>query len=102
MVRILLIVAVLLGCSTDAQAQGPRAIIFLRHAERQAYDDGDGPLSGSGHARARSLAQVLKDAGVTAIYVSNRLRTVQTAAPLAEALRLTPVAVPGTDTAYAD
>ena len=102
MVLILLAVAVLLGCYTDAQAQGPRAIIFLRHAERQAYDDGNGPLSGSGHARARSLGQVLKDAGVTAIYVSTMLRTLQTAAPLAEALRLTPVTVPGTDAAYVD
>lgn len=83
-----------------AEAQGPRAIIMLRHAERQTYDRGDGSLSQDGHARARSLAQVLKDAGITAIYVSNMLRTHQTAAPLAELLRLTPVPVVGNDSVY--
>jgi len=85
----------------SAASPGPRAIVMMRHVERAVYDNGDGPLSPTGHARARSLAHVLEDAGVTAIYISARLRTQQTAAPLAEALRLTPVPVPGVDSAYA-
>lgn len=99
--RMSLSVAVALCAGSYASAQGPRAIIMMRHAERAVYDHGDGPLSPTGHARARALAQVLKDAGVTAIYVSRMLRTHQTAAPLAEALRLMPVPALGVDSAYA-
>lgn len=99
----LVVISVALLCASSAPpalAQGPRAIIMLRHAERAEYDYGDGPLSAAGHARARVLAQTLRQAGVTAIYVSNQLRTLQTAAPLAEALQLQAVPVPGSDAAY--
>ena len=53
----------------------------------------DPDLSDAGRARAESLAAMLKDAGITAIFVTQFKRTQQTAAPLAKALGLTPVKV---------
>ena len=73
---------------------------MLRHAERAEYDHGDGVLSEVGMARAKTLANLLKDAGVTAIYISDRERTRLTAEPLAKALNLTPISVSGADAAY--
>ena len=81
-------------------AHAQRAIVMLRHAERAEYDHGDGVLSQAGMARAKALANLLKDVGVTAIYISNMKRTRLTAAPLAEALNLTPIAVSGADAEY--
>jgi phosphohistidine phosphatase SixA len=56
-------------------------------------------LSPAGHARAQSLAFTLKNAGITAIYVTTLKRTQQTAAPLAKALGLMPVVLPPGETA---
>jgi len=38
--------------------------------------------------RARTLAAILKDAGINAIYTNPRLRSIQTAEPLAKALNV--------------
>ena len=46
----------------------------------------DPDLSEAGRARAQSLADVLKDAKITAIFATEFKRTQQTAAPLAKAL----------------
>jgi len=75
---------------------GQQAVFLLRHAERAEYESRDGVLSEAGEARARALARVLQDAGVTAIYTSQLKRTIQTAEPLAKALGImpTPVAAP--------
>ena len=59
------------------------------------YESPDGLLSNVGEERARVLARVLADVGVTAIYTSERKRTAQTAEPLAQALRITPTAIGG-------
>ena len=59
----------------------------------------DPDLSEAGRARAASLAAMLKDAGVSAIFVTEFKRTQQTAAPLAKALGITPTVVPAKDTA---
>lgn len=75
--------------SVDAQ----QAIFLLRHAERVEYESPDGVLSEAGEARARALARLLRDAGITAIYTSDRKRTNQTAEPLAELLGITPTIV---------
>jgi phosphohistidine phosphatase SixA len=40
---------------------------------------------------------VLKDAGITAIYVTEYKRTQQTAAPLAAAIRVTPIVIKADD-----
>ena len=87
-----------LAFTIDASAQG--AVFVVRHAERADAVAGgapimaaDPPLSDAGRARAESLAAVLKDAGITQIYVTQYRRTQQTAAPLAAALGLTPVTI---------
>jgi len=49
----------------------------------------DPDLSDAGRVRAESLAAALRDAKITAIYVTKYMRTQQTAAPLAKALGLT-------------
>jgi broad specificity phosphatase PhoE len=67
------------------------AIIIVRHSDpppmlRIDEIRDDTPLSDTGRQRAAMLASRLKDSGITAIYVSEALRTVQTAEPLAKAL----------------
>jgi hypothetical protein len=52
------------------------------------------PFSEAGQARARALAGLLKDAGITAIYTSEFQRTIRTAEPLAVALKIAPVSHP--------
>jgi phosphohistidine phosphatase SixA len=75
-------------------------LVFLtRHAERaDGREDTNAPghpeLSKAGQARARKLARMLKDAGITDIFVTEARRTHETAAPLAKALGLTPKVVP--------
>jgi phosphohistidine phosphatase SixA len=64
-------------------ADMPTAIL-VRHAD--VTGTGDPPLNVAGQARAGELRRVLGDAGVGAIFVSPRLRTQQTAAPLAAQL----------------
>lgn len=75
----------------------PATIIVLRHAEKQdpsPLPDAQVPLSAAGQARAATLAQVLEGADVSQIYVSDRLRTQQTADPLATARGITPIQMP--------
>ncbi len=57
-------------------------VIMVRHAER---DEGlDPPLNETGLARAEALADVLEDAGITAIFYPAFIRNRQTADPLVE------------------
>lgn len=83
-------------------------VIVVRHAERA--DAGapagnamtaapDPELSVAGKARAQALAAMLKDAGVTAIYTTEFRRTKDTAAPLADALKITSEVVSSRDQA---
>jgi phosphohistidine phosphatase SixA len=81
----------LLLAPTVAVAQG--AVFVVRHAER-ADTSADSLLSADGHARANRLGVILRSAGITQIYTTNLRRTVQTAAPLAAALQLTPTELP--------
>ena len=81
-------------------------LFLVRHAERADTAAGAPPtmaadpsLSEAGRARAASLASMLKDAGVTAIFVTEFKRTQETAAPLAKALGLKPTIVRADDTA---
>jgi len=68
-------------------------IFIVRHAEKV---DGslDPNLSVPGQKRAKRLANVLKDAGISKIFVTEFKRTQQTAAPLATTLNLTPNIIP--------
>ena len=91
-------IALLLSCVLLVSTAAAQSSIFIvRHAEKAGGDDPD--LTKAGRARAKSLATVLKDAGITAIYTSEVKRTQQTAAPLAKALHLEPAVIPAKDRA---
>jgi broad specificity phosphatase PhoE len=71
-------------------------ILLVRHAEREGSADA---LSTAGTDRAQVLAHVLEKSGISAIYTSEAIRTLQTAAPTASRFGITPVAVPAADVA---
>jgi broad specificity phosphatase PhoE len=87
------LVAPLALAALVASSVVPRAadtvVLVVRHAEKSA-PSGDVPLSAAGEVRARALAAIGREAGVTAIITTQFQRTRQTAAPLAEALGITP------------
>jgi broad specificity phosphatase PhoE len=101
--RVLLAAVAALSLAAPSFAQ---SVMLVRHAERADTAAGGAPtmaadpdLSDVGRARARTLAGMLRDAAITAIYVTEFRRTQQTAAPLAAALGLTPIVIKAADTA---
>jgi phosphohistidine phosphatase SixA len=84
----------LLLCQLAAAQQNVRTVFLVRHAEKTSAQ-GDVPLSPEGQKRAECLAGMLKDAGIN-IYVTDAMRTQQTAAP-AKALKITPKILPAKD-----
>jgi phosphohistidine phosphatase SixA len=78
--------------SESSAQDGVTTIILVRHAERGADGD-DPPLTEAGKQRAALLAAMLKDSGVSAIFTSERIRTKETAAPTAAALKITPALI---------
>jgi phosphohistidine phosphatase SixA len=102
--RSLVVFALVVACSATAAAQG--TVFLVRHAEREDATQGSAPamkadpsLSAAGRARAASLADMLEDAAITAIFVTEFKRTQETAAPLAKALGIVPVTVGSEDAA---
>ena len=94
---------VLFLCSVSSAA-AQHHVFVVRHAERADAGVSGSPmmktdpeLSDSGKARAASLASMLKDAKITAIYTTEYRRTQQTADPLARALGLQPTVVAAKD-----
>jgi broad specificity phosphatase PhoE len=85
--------SVLFGFDLGAHAQNMRTIFFVRHADKVS-DERDAPLSDAGLRRAECLANTLADVQIQRILTSDLQRTQQTAAPLAEKLKLMPVAIP--------
>jgi probable phosphoglycerate mutase len=77
---------------------GP-TIFVVRHAEKAPTGGDDMDLSDAGRGRAESLATLLKDAEISAIYTTEFKRTQQTAAPVAKALHLAPAVIPAKDSA---
>lgn len=74
------------GLATAAASPAQTAVFVVRHAEKASdASDRDVPLSEEGKARAERLAVMLRDAGVTAIYSTDTVRTRSTAEPLARA-----------------
>jgi broad specificity phosphatase PhoE len=67
-----------------------QAIILVRHAEKidDTLNGKDVPLSKAGQERARLLAEMLKDSGITVIYATDTVRTRATALPLSRQLGL--------------
>lgn len=89
-------IVLLLLCGLLVSTAAAQSTIFIvRHAEKAQGDDPD--LSEAGRARAESLANLLKDTGISAIYTSEVKRTKQTAAPLARALHLEPIVIAAKD-----
>jgi broad specificity phosphatase PhoE len=79
-----------------ATATAQSTVFIVRHAER-ADTSKDSDLSEAGRARAETLAKMLKDANVTAIYATEFKRTQQTAAPAATVLGVTVTTLPAKD-----
>jgi broad specificity phosphatase PhoE len=66
---------------------GQRTLVVVRHADK-IDDSDDAVLSPTGEAQAKRLAHVLKDLGINAIYTTQFKRTIQTATPLANSLKI--------------
>ena len=101
-----LLTTVALTLTLVASTAAQQAVFVVRHAERADAVAGGSPmmatdpeLSDAGRARAQSLASALKDAGITAIFVTEFKRTQQTAEPLAKALGIQPTVVTAKDLA---
>ena len=75
---------------------GQRTVVVVRHADK-IDDTDDAVLSPTGEAQAKKLAHVLKDVGIGAIYTTQFQRTIQTAAPLADSIKLKLLAYEQTD-----
>ncbi|MCL4784992.1 MAG: histidine phosphatase family protein [Bryobacterales bacterium] len=88
------------SCASVAPAppakEEPATIFLVRHAEK-ASEANDAPLSETGRERARTLARVLGEAGIETIYTTEYVRNIETAKPLADALRITPAVIPAAD-----
>lgn len=74
--------------AADAKAD-TTTVYLVRHAEKA--DGYDPALSAAGQSRAITLAHVLADAGLAAVFVTDTRRSRETAAPVAAATGLTPI-----------
>ncbi len=83
------------GCvlGTGCCSSTVTTIVIVRHAERLNNTDAT-PLSPAGFQRARALRHVLDSAGIQAIFVSDKLRSRQTADSLRIAHSLPQVQIP--------
>ncbi|MFN4204220.1 MAG: histidine phosphatase family protein [Tabrizicola sp.] len=72
-------------------------VVLVRHAERGAGSDP--ALTPAGQARAALLARMLQDANLSAVFVTDTLRSRQTGAPSAQAAGLQPTHYAATDAA---
>lgn len=87
-------VLAVLGLAWFFEVRLPTTIVIVRHAEtdRTMAEGGDPPLNAAGRRRAEQLADFLMDidvvSSVSSIHASEKLRTQQTAEPLAKRLGL--------------
>jgi broad specificity phosphatase PhoE len=92
----LVALAFLIALAPARAARAQEAIYIVRHAER-LNQSANSPLSSDGVGRAQRLREMLRAAGVTHIFTSELRRTIETAQPLADALRLMPQPLAGAD-----
>ena len=102
MLRQVIVTALILAATATA-ARAQTTIFMVRHAERADGGSGgmgnDPSLSEAGRARAESLASMLKDVKLTAIFTTEFKRTQETAAPTATAQHVTATTVKADQTA---
>ena len=101
---VIIYTAIAVGLAWFFELQATTTIIFVRHAEKEAFPADDPGLSAAGKQRAAELARQLVDAdvikGIDAIYSTSYRRTEETAQPVATALNLsiTPYDASNTET----
>ena len=89
--------------STPVLAQAPTTVILVRHAEKGGDPgDRDPELSDAGRERASTLAHVLGELDIDAIYSTPFLRTRHTAQPIADLLGVEITVTPPTRTMVDD
>lgn len=72
-------------------------IFVVRHADTTPNTGNNPNLNAQGQARALSLANMIQDEELGAIYVTNTLRSSQTAAPTSAATGISPTVYPALD-----
>jgi phosphohistidine phosphatase SixA len=77
-----------------APHQDPTIVIFVRHGERGTTPADDPELTPAGRERALALVQAVRDAKVQVVIHTPRVRTRDTALPVAQHFGLTPEIVP--------
>ena len=83
-----------LPAGSDANAQPQVTTVYIvRHAERLDASP-NSPLSPAGHARASTLAHVLRSERIRAVFVTEFVRTRQTGARVAAQANVTPTQYP--------
>lgn len=98
--RVLLCFLVACWAVPAAAVDHPQIVVLVRHAEKADAPAGDVSLSEAGQARAEELVMALAEARVDTIVTTQFRRTRDTAAPLGQALKISPVVVQaGADTA---
>lgn len=96
MIRVAL--ALVIALVTCAPALAARAVIVIRHAEKESQPADDPELSIPGEDRAIALTRFLRHNKVDAIFVTEFKRTQKTADVLAHQRNLTPVIVKAAET----
>lgn len=90
------VLAVVVAAGWLVTSWGSTTVVLVRHAEKLPEDNDPG-LSAPGRARAQRLADMLADAQLAAIYVTEWTRTRETAAPVAVASGLEARVIPAAE-----
>lgn len=98
LLRTAILAAAVFAAPAVATAQ-PSLVILVRHGEKQPAPADDPSLSDAGVARARALDAALAFATPSTIVVSQRKRTVETAAMVQQRTGVTPTVI-GLDAAH--
>jgi broad specificity phosphatase PhoE len=89
---IVIYMAIALGLAWFFESQATTTVVFVRHAEKALTPADDPGLNEAGQRRAAELARQLADvdvvAGIDAVYATPYRRSVETAKPVADALKL--------------
>jgi 2,3-bisphosphoglycerate-dependent phosphoglycerate mutase len=95
--RVVLVLSMFLLLPWGADATP--VIFVVRHAEKATTGGNDPDLSIAGQKRAETLARILKDSQIAAVFVSEFKRTQETGAPTARAAHLEPTTIAAKDVA---